>query len=384
MSVNVQARGAKFQLRVKHKLLPRPFFFTFPTEAEARTYGDQLQALLDRGVVPQELLAVVPRGNDPLLVEVIRAYTKAAPLTDSDDALLTTMLPELVGVRASQITYAWAEQYVRQLKARRLAPSTLRKRVGVLGRVVDWHIRMTTAAGAQPLANALRLLPAGYSVYTRQEAEQLQAADKAVPRDVQRDRRLHPDEERRILAALAGVKRDGRERALPADPELTMLYQLIVDTGLRLREAYRLRADQVDLKRGVIAVEGSKGHRGQIKPRMVPIKPALEQRLRAYLRGRIGLLFSFWDGQPDQQSLKRATARLSARFATVFDYAQVPDCTEHDLRHEATCRWVELRAPGGGWIFSDLEVCRIMGWRDPAMMLRYASLRGEDLAARLR
>ena len=76
-------------------------------------------------------------------------------------------------------------------------------------------------------------------------------------------------------------------------------------------------------------------------------------------------------------------ARVSARFAVLFDYAQVPDFTAHDLRHEATCRWVELRSAGGGWLFSDVEICRIMGWSDPRMMLRYASLRGEDLAARL-
>lgn len=64
--------------------------------------------------------------------------------------------------------------------------------------------------------------------------------------------------------------------------------------------------------------------------------------------------------------------------------AQVHGLAEHDLRHEATCRWFELRRPGGGgWVFSDIEICRIMGWSDPKMALVYASLRGEDLAARI-
>lgn len=383
MAINVQQRGKRHQLRVIDKLLPKPFFFTFDTESEARAYGEQLQALLARGIVPQELLVAAPRGHDPLLVEIIRAYTKAAPLTDSDDALLTTMLPELAGRRASGVTFAWAEQYIRDLKAKRLAPSSIRKRVGVLGRVMDWHIRQTTKPGEHPLANVLRLLPKGYSVYTRAEAEQLQAAKVEVPRDVERDRRLHVDEERRIVAALAGQKREGRERALEVDPQLTMLYHLVVDTGLRLREAYRLRVDQVDLARHVIRVEGSKGHRGESKPRVVPIKPQLEVRLREYLRGRVGLLFGFWDGRSDPKSLKACTARLSSRFATLFAYAQVDDFTEHDLRHEATCRWVEMRSSRGGWVFSEIEICRIMGWKDTRMMLRYASLRGEDLAARM-
>ncbi len=383
MSVSVQARGDKHQLRVKHRLLPKPFFATFGTDAEARSYGDQLHALLERGVVPAELLAPEPKGDDPLLVEVIRQYTKAAPLTESDDLLLGVMLGEIVGVRVSQVTYAWADGYVRRLKARKLAPGTIRKRVGALARVLDWRIRMCTPTGAQPLANALRLLPVGYSAYSRAEAVEIEAAGDEVPRDVHRDRRLTAAELQRITAVLAGQKRDDRERALEVDPAFTMFFWLVIHTGMRLREAYRLRADQVDLQRLVINVEGTKGHRGVLKPRLVPITPALEPLLRAYCRGRIGLLFPFWDGTPDQ--LKKATARLSARFAVLFDYARVPNVTEHDLRHEATCRWVELRNPRtGSWAYSDIEICRVMGWADPKMMVRYASLRGEDLAARLR
>lgn len=93
------------------------------------------------------------------------------------------------------------------------------------------------------------------------------------------------------------------------------------------------------------------------------------------------MVFPFWDGTPEDKD--RASGRLTARFRALFDYAQVPGFTEHDLRHEATCRWVELRTPGGGWVFSDIEICRIMGWSDTRMMLRYASLRGADLADRL-
>lgn len=386
MAVSVQERNGKYQLRVTHRLLPRPFFHTFDAEAEARSYGAQLQALLAKGVVPAELAAQVPRVADPLLVEVIRAYSKAAPVAPSDDALLGTMLEELAGVRVSRVTYAWAEAYVRTLKVERnLAPGSIRKRVGSLARVIDWHLRTVTAAGQVMPANALRLLPRGYSAYSKADVDALakgKLEGAQAKHDEARDRRLHADELQRVVAALEGQRRPDRERALQLDPALTMLFWLILDTGMRLREAYRLRVDQVDLKRHVIAVEGSKGHRGVIKPRQVPIKPELELRLRAYCRGRVGLLFPFWDGRAE--SLKATTSRLSARFASLFDYAQVPDFTEHDLRHEATCRWVEMRSPRGGWTFSDLEVCRIMGWKDPRMMLRYASLRGEDLAARMR
>jgi integrase len=383
MPVNVQPRGARFQLRVKHKLLQRPFFFTFDSDTDARSYGTQLDALLARGVVPNELLADKPKGEDPLLVEIVRGYTQAGAITDSDDELLTTMLPELVGLRVSSLSFQWADHYVRDLKlVRNMAPGTIRKRVGALGRVVDWHLRRITPLDQLPPANALRLLPRGYSLYTRGEATALEAEGRSSKHDEQRDRRLEPGELADILAALEGERRPDRERALSADPAFRLLFLLILHTGLRLREAYRLRVDQVDLRRGIIRVEGSKGHRGKLKPRTVPLVAELLVELQAWCRGRIGLMFPFWNGTPED--LRPATSRLSVRFGALFDYAGVADVTEHDLRHEATCRWIELRDPRGAWLFSELEICKIMGWSNTNMMLRYASLRGEDLAARLR
>ena len=384
MPGNVQARGRRHQLRVTHDLLPKAFFATFEGEREARDYGEQLHVLLDRGVVPQELLAATPKGDDPLLIEVIRSYTKAAPITASDDALLGQMLSELVGTRVNGVTHLWVDQYVKNLKLKRaepIAPSTIRKRIGALGRVLDWHWRRVTPQDKLPPANPFRLLPRGFSLYSQGEAKELAKSDRVAKRDQVRNRRLAPGDEDRILAALAGLKRPDRERALVADPAFTMLFRLIVATGMRLREAYRLRADQIDLKRRLIHVEGSMGHRGAIKPRLVPMTSELNEMLRPWCEGRVGLLFPFWNGAEDD--LKKATARLSARFRVLFDYAGVDDMTEHDLRHEATCRWVLMRQPGGGWVFSDVEICRIMGWTSTDMMLTYASLRGEDLAARL-
>lgn len=397
MSHHVRPRGQRWELRVKHKLLPRSFYATFPTEAEGNSYGQQLDAMLDRGIVPAELLAGEPRSaDDPLLVAVVRAYINGAPhLTASDDKLLGSMLGDLVGLRVSSVTYRWAGEWVRRLKVGdHLAPGTIRKRVGALGRVLDWHLATAMKPGETAAApvNPLRLLPSGYSQYT--EAEQRELAGKVVAgrpvghrHDQRRDRRLLSDEEARIRQALAGIKRPDRERpwtgAADAGPDagFDLFFALIVDTGLRLREAYRLRVDQVDTARGFLRVDGSKGARGAVKPRVVPLKRHLRDQLAAWCAGRVGLLWPYWDGTPED--LDPATRRLSARFASLFRYADVPAMTEHDLRHEATCRWFELRDSAGRWVFSDVEVARIMGWSNLSMALRYASLRGEDLAARL-
>jgi len=360
MAISVQQRAKRFQLRVTHKLLPRPFFFSFDGEDEARAYGLQLKRLLDAGIVPAELLAKPAHGDDPLVGEVIRAYINgAAHLTPSDDALLGTMLPEVTGLRVSDITYSWADGYVRTLKVKRnLSPGSIRKRVGALGRVLDWQIARVNAG-----TNPLRALPSGYSQYSATDV----AAGGERREDESRDRRLHPGEDDRIRAHL--------------DADMALLFDLILHTGLRLREAYKLRVDQVDLQRRLLRVEGSKAARGKRKPRMVPLVAPLQALLAARVKDRVGLLFPFWNGTPED--LDPVTRNLSYRFACAFKAAKVPDIVEHDLRHEAACRWFEMRHRDGRWVFSDVEVCRIMGWSSLAMALRYASLRGEDLAARL-
>lgn len=367
MAISVQQRGKRFQLRVTHKLLPQAFFFTFDDEDAARAYGQQLLSLLQRGHVPAELLVPEKAGDDPLVTKVVREYLKsAANLTPSDDALLSTMLGELALLRMSGLTYSWAESYVGSLKlVHNYTPGTIRKRVGALARVIDWRIRTLELKNA---INPLRLLPSGYSQYTERDQKALKEG-QAVRVDVERDRRLYPGEEPRIVAALRAE-----------DAELELLYFILADSGLRLREAYRLRVEHFHPAAGVLEIDGSKVARGQRKPRMVPLKPALRQRLAAHCMDRVGRMFSFWDGDP--ATLDATTSRLSYLFRKAFRAAGCEDLDAHDLRHEAACRWFEHRT-GAGWTFNEVEISKIMGWKDTRMCLRYASLRGEDLARRL-
>jgi integrase len=387
MSASIQPRngGKDHQLRVVHKLLPKDFFFTFKGEdsrAQAEAYRDKLTSMLAQGVVPQALLAAPARGNDPLVAEVISGYEKHSTVTDSDLALLQLIRSEAAGMRVSGITYEWVERWVRRLKVKEnLAPGTIRKRVGALGRVLDWHYKRDTPKGQAMPANALRLLPRGYSQYTASEIEEAEGKGGEARFDEVRDRRLLPAEEARCRRALAGEKREDRERALTAEPEFTRLFDLIVDTGVRLSEALRLRVEHVDLERGVLRLQGSKATRGQRKPRVVPLKKHLRDALREQIGDRLaGLVFHVLErGRAAEEGVQSPDAAVP----DLFSYAGVDDFTEHDLRHEATCRWFTLRNPQGGWMFSEIEVCRIMGWTSTKMALRYASLRGEDLADRL-
>lgn len=388
MAVQVQQRGRKFQLRLIHENLPRPHYETFDEEAKAYHYGNSLQAMLDKGIVPLELLEEKEgRAVSPALLRLFDPYMVSTPGPAPTDVpileLLKKDLPK--GMRVSDVTASWVDQWIKDMKlVKNYAPGTIRKRVESFARMLDWHIRAVSEQGKPIPGNPLRKLPKGYSNYT--PAESAEVADKGLKakRDVKRERRLGPGEEEKILAALGGWKNPERERPLSVDKDMTLAFKLLVNTGLRLREMVWAQCKDYDPTRGVLHVRGSKGHRGAEKPRVVPIIPALRDELKAVCEagngGPAGLIFGFWDGQ---EPLERVSNRLSARFSTLFSYAGVPDFHEHDLRHEATCRWVQMKDHNGKWMWTELEIAKIMGWSKLDMMLRYASLRAEDFADRM-
>lgn len=376
---SVQERDGKHQLRVKNKLLPKPYFHTFDTPDEAWAIGNRIEDLLKMGVIPIELMEG-EKGNHQRLATVITNYLadQLANPSDADRELLPIVGAEVGVVKIPDITYAWVQNYVNDLKVKKnLAPSTVRKRVGALARVLDWHYLRVTG---KVLSNAFRLLPKGYSAYTPQQAA---AAKAGAKRDVQRKRRISKDELARVRLALSGVKREDRERPLKHAPEFELLFELIYGTGVRLFEGYRPRVGDFDFKRRWFKVSGSKGHRGAEKPRVVPLRSALADRLEKFCEGRGAeeLLFSFWDGTTEGR--KRTKSKLSVRFRVLFDYAKVPDFTEHDLRHSACCDWLEERNAQGYWAFSEVEIAKMMGWSNLDMLMVYASFRAEDLASRL-
>lgn len=387
---SIQKRGDKWQVRVKHKLLPRPVFFTFDKESEADGYKIFIETALDKGIVPLDLLEADGGGRQaasPRLGTLIVEYKLSSPGPAPSDLPVLDLVVEDVSsaLRMSDISAVWADAWVSRMKLEdNLAPGTIRKRVESLARVVDFYIRKITDREKPLPANPLRLMPRGYSAYTKAEEEVLNKDGRGAKRDQARTRRFAPGEEDRALASLDGWKNPNRERALKPDPELKMAFKLIVNTGLRLKEMFWAECSHYDAAKGVFHVKGTKGHRGLIKPRVLPIVPALRDELAQRCKERMEagkvLLFDFWDGE---ELLKKASNRLSGRFKTLFKYSGIEDFTEHDLRHEATCRWVQMKDRNGRWMWTELEIAKIMGWSKLDMMMRYASLRAEDFADRM-
>lgn len=390
--INIRENGAA-QLVFKHKLLSKPFIFTWTPddfsepEASARNYADHLQSFLSQGIVPANLLTSQKSrasGGTSMatLFDDYLQYNSAITKTDIE---LCQYARNLVPTETTtDCDYIFVEKLVRKLKLeKRLTPGSIRKRIDILGRVVDFHFNR---AGKQSV-NAFRSMPKGYSIYNPKEVALLTEKGIDVPTDVKRDRSLSVAENAAVERALAGENLGFRQRALAPDPEFSLLYGLISIHGLRLREAFTLRRNQVDLDELLINVAGTKGHRGEPKPRVTPIRREFVDRITEGCDGKFGtdLLFpSIWTGDDSEEELKRTQMRLTSRFKSLFGVAGVEDCTEHDLRHYATVKWVLIRRKNGDWLYHYAEIQEIMGWESIAMVTRYASMRGDSNVNKLR
>jgi integrase len=358
--------NGRFQLRVRHALLPPKgeFYATFDEEADARRFGTQLDLLLARGVVPQDMLQHPGKAREGWsLGRCMAEYARAEDLKQSEAALLATLRPELAHVMTWTLSYDWAEVWVRAMKREKnLAPSTIRHRHGALARCLDWVVRKHPHLLP---SNPLRLLKRGFASYSVEDGRVASANGGVRRKDQERNRRLGSDEETRL--------RD----ALRSDTQLALLFDLAIETGMRLRECYTLTVDQIRLDQRTIFLDETKNG----DTRQVPMSQPIHALLSAYLArhqlsigNRRGCIFSWWSGQTEANELALITSRISHLFATAVKAAGLHDFHFHDLRHEATCR-LFLRTQ-----YSDVTIARITGHRDLRMLKRYASLRGSELA----
>ena len=372
MAVKRKRAGAWQYVVKRAGVLQKPLYLSFKSEAEGDDYVRRLEAMLDRGIVPPEL--VIAGKSQATVREAVRKYLGATTVSTMDksqlDVFLTSVPAEML---CSQIDFKWTLDWVEQLKREdNLAPSTIRHRVGALARAVGW---MLAHGGFGVTSNPLRALPRGYAVYTDADAKSAEAVGGKRKIDHERDRRLSQVEEKNIRQVFDTGKPvgDGRRLALKNRADLLLLFEMALESAMRLREMFTLTAGQVDLGKRTIFLEKTKnGYK-----RQVPISSVLLDLLRPRLRGlkASDRLFPWWTGDASKQELKRVTALISRQYARIFNAAGCPDLVFHDLRHEATSRLFERTK------LSDVQIAKITGHKSMSMLMRYANLRGSDLVS---
>ncbi|WP_043887040.1 site-specific integrase [Burkholderia cenocepacia] len=380
----------------RSKLLPKPLSLTFQSEEEGDAYVARLEQLLDAGIVPTDV--VEQREAIATTLDAVREYLRRVSVPDSDAQVLNTLLGGRLPSKAlSTVDYDWAERWVTTMKREHhLSPSTIRHNVGALARCFDWVVKSGTPMLA---VNPLRLLPKRYATYTDDDRVAVEAQDRAPKEDVHRDRRPSEEELTEIRRIMAGGKPKDRERAfeLPYRPALVFLFELAIESAMRMREMYTLDVVQFDVGRRTAALERTKNGSKRSVPLTTVAVAAFERYVEA-VNGHDPAMcgFSFeggrlfpWVGEIEagmraknmpvlrRKVLERVTVRLSGQFGRLFNAAGCPDLVFHDLRHEATSRLYERTT------LSDIQIAKITGHTDPKVLMRYANLRGSDLAARL-
>lgn len=152
---------------------------------------------------------------------------------------------------------------------------------------------------------------------------------------------------------------EGRTFAARRD---TAMLRLLADTGMRRGELLGLRLEDVDLEESLAAVVG-KGRR----PRALPFGRRTAMALDRYLRIRgdhkDALSPSLWLGRKGPLGPSGFWRILRERAAQAgIDVRVFP----HVFRHTAAHEWL---AEGG----QESDLMRLMGWRSPAMLLRYGA-----------
>jgi integrase len=324
-------------------LLPSPVYFTFDSEEEGDRYAERAEEMLDKGVVPTEMLSEQVKT----LADLCEMYGASVQMVRSEAELLPTVTKLVQGVRIELFDYTWVERWVESLKAAGKAPSTVTKRVGALARVVDWAMRRKLVTFE---ANPLRLLPKGYGS---------KGFDRNKLWSGERDRRLEATEE-------------GAIRSVLADKWESLLFDMALETAMRLSEMLTLKTADIDLRQRTIFLHRTKnGSRRQI-----PISSTLLKILEAQDMGQEYLFHEWWKGGTDDERDFIAN-RLSHRFGKRFGQAGCPDFRFHDLRHTAVCRLYERTN------MSDMEISKVTGHKGFRMLQRYANLRGSNLAAKM-
>lgn len=369
MASKPRLRGNRWEVVFKRAgVLDKPLYLFYPTEEAALQDSPRVDALLARGIVPTEKVAAGPVLT---LAGLLDLYERDAHPSAKDREILATARKSKGATPAAVVTVKWADDWVSEMKRiENLVPSTIRAKIGAVGRAWDWGLRKEKIAGQ---VNPFRGMPDGYANYTELDGK-LAGGSKA---DTERDRRLEEGEEARIRGVIAvGVlPRKQRPFQIPHPNDLARDFTMALETAMRLRERYTLEVQQVKLHQRTIYLDKTKNG----DSRNVPLSSVALSVMGEQINGKspTDLVFPWWNGDASPNGLKMASNYLSKLYAQIFETAGCPDLTEHDLRHEATSRFFERTTLAGE------AIMKITGHKSHKMLMRYLKLRGSDLAQQL-
>jgi len=178
-----------------------------------------------------------------------------------------------------------------------------------------------------------------------------------------RDRRLEGNEEELLFAACESY----------SNPMLAWIVKLALYTAMRHGEIVSLTHDQVNLEKRTLFLSDTKNGESRTVPLSNKALAVIKEVLNHPIRPTDTNLLFF--GEPGRDGLRRPYV-TSKIWTEARKKAGIEGLRFHDLRHEATSRFVEAG-------LSDLEVSSITGHKSMQMLKRYTHLRSENLSDKI-
>ncbi len=178
-----------------------------------------------------------------------------------------------------------------------------------------------------------------------------------------RDRRLSPDERRRLFDVMSKH----------SNPMLGWIVRISTETGMRKSETLSLRRGDVDLKKRLALLRDTKNG----ETRSVPLSQEATKLFASALSHPVRPIDTdlIFFGEPGRDGRRRPYA-FDKAWQILKDSAAISNLRFHDLRHESTSHFFELG-------LNDQEVATITGHKSMQMLKRYTHLRSEDLVTRI-
>ncbi|WP_205204143.1 integrase [Azonexus hydrophilus] len=330
-----------WRVQVRRKGQP-PMFKTFNYKSDAEKWARQMEAELDRG------LYLPRREAEKTTFEELAERFKAefAPHHYRGNGwkyklqhLIAAFGKYSLAAITSALVASYRDERLQQPDPRfrsdpkaapRVSPATVKTEIDLLSKVLD--------VGSKEFGITL---PNGNPVKGVRKPQGGQG----------RERRLHGDEEQRLLA----------ECDTSGNPWLGAAVRLAIETAMRQGELLALNWKHVDFKRRIALLPMTKNG----EARTIPLSPAalaVLQGLPTALTGEVLPL--------SRMTLYKAFERACQR-------AEISELTFHDLRHEALSRLAERGD------FSVLELAAVSGHKSLQVLKRYTHLQAEKLAAKL-
>ena len=178
-----------------------------------------------------------------------------------------------------------------------------------------------------------------------------------------RNRRLVGNEEQRLLEVCEAH----------SNPMLAWIVKMAIYTAMRHSEIVNLTRDQINLNRRSIFLADTKNGESRTVPLTNKALFVIQEAMNHPIQPEDTNFIFF--GEPGRNG-KRKPYSIKCSWYESTEKAGISGLRFHDLRHEATSRFVEAG-------LSDLEVASITGHKTMQMLKRYTHLRTNNLSDKI-